>query len=122
MFEIQPGWNMIFDLEESPLLKTLIINGKLSFLNDGSIDQVLKAKHIFVRTGQLHIGSKEQPYERQAKIILYGSEFDNGTTFEGTFVPGTKRLINTGEVKMYGMSRSRMTRLAVPAQKGDQTI
>lgn len=32
--EIPPGVNMLFDLDESPILKKLTINGRLSFMND----------------------------------------------------------------------------------------
>ena len=41
--EIESGWNMLFDLAESPILKTLTINGRLSFAQDGK-DLHLNAK------------------------------------------------------------------------------
>lgn len=32
--EIQSGWNMLYDLPESPILSMLEINGRLTFEND----------------------------------------------------------------------------------------
>jgi hypothetical protein len=69
--EVQSGWNMVYDLEEpSPILEMLTINGRLTFTND--TDHHLRAKHIFVRAGELHIGSELYPYQHNAKITLFG--------------------------------------------------
>jgi len=57
--EIKSGWHMVFDLEESPILKSLQINGILSFSN--TTNTHLRAKHIFVRAGQLLIGTADYP-------------------------------------------------------------
>lgn len=54
---IEPGWNMIFDMDESPVYKLIRVNGKLTF--DPAKDTHLKAKHIFIRAGELHIGSEK---------------------------------------------------------------
>ena len=43
---------MIYDIEDSPKLKTLEINGKLIFQND-DVDRKLSAKGIWVRGGKL---------------------------------------------------------------------
>jgi hypothetical protein len=58
---VEPGWNMVYDLEDSPVYKLIRINGILTFKNDS--DHHLRAKHIFVRAGELHIGSQEYPYQ-----------------------------------------------------------
>jgi len=46
---ILSGWNMVFDMEESPLYQVIQINGILTFKNDS--DRHLHAEHIFVRAG-----------------------------------------------------------------------
>jgi hypothetical protein len=56
------GWNMVYDLEESPIYKLIRVNGILTFKNDSNTTLHLRAKHIFVRAGELHIGSKEYPF------------------------------------------------------------
>jgi hypothetical protein len=49
---------MIFDLgDDSPEFLDVNINGKLTFKNDTTKPLHLKAHKIFVRAGELHIGS-----------------------------------------------------------------
>lgn len=59
--EIKSGWNMIFDIPESPLLNMLEINGLLTFKPD-SPSLHLRAKYIFVRSGKLAIGDENAPF------------------------------------------------------------
>ena len=76
--EIMPGWNMIYDIEESPILELLTINGRLTFQQENvdegleNMDLHLRAHHIFIRAGELIIGTEEQPFVNRAKITLYG--------------------------------------------------
>ena len=63
---------MIYDLEESPILEYLEINGRLTFLYGYNL--TLKTKYIFVRAGQLIIGTEEEPYFGSARIVLYGEK------------------------------------------------
>ena len=50
---------MVLDID-TPKVKLLRINGRLTFLNTTNIH--LQAKHIFVRAGELLIGSAEYPF------------------------------------------------------------
>lgn len=63
---------MILDLEETPYLKSLTINGRLTFLDFQEQPIHLKAESIFVRAGELHIGSQEVPFKNKATITLMG--------------------------------------------------
>jgi len=49
--EIPPGAWIEFDIEESPLLKSITVNGRLSFKNDPSeaVDRTLHAYWVFIR-------------------------------------------------------------------------
>ena len=62
--EIQPGWNMVLDLVETPILKKLWINGRLSFQNDPNNGKNinLKARNILVQAGELIIGNVTNPF------------------------------------------------------------
>jgi hypothetical protein len=51
---------MIFNMNPSPKYDLIRVNGKLTF--DNTTDTHLKAKHIFIRAGELHVGSEEYPY------------------------------------------------------------
>ncbi len=70
---IEPGWNMVYDLNgSSPIYKLIRVNGNLTF--DNTTDRHLRCKHLFIRAGELHIGSKEYPFEQKARITLYGEK------------------------------------------------
>lgn len=55
---------MIYDLENSPIVDTIQINGRLTFQQGSDLN--LHAKHIFVRAGELIIGTEEEPFEGNA--------------------------------------------------------
>jgi len=61
---IIPGLHIIYDLADSPLFDVITVNGKLSFLDDKENfpNMNLNCKYIFVRAGQLAIGSEEEPF------------------------------------------------------------
>jgi len=118
---IMSGWNMILDIEETPILKLIRINGVLSFSDE--MDVHLKAKHVFVRAGELHIGNETHPYNHTAKITLYGEKDAEAMVYDNAIEAGNKVLANVGTVKMYGKPRTtKMTRLHQEANKGDTEI
>lgn len=119
--EIPPGYNMIFDLAESPILKQLHINGRLTFKND--TDLHLRAKNIFVRSGELIIGYKDAPFKNKARITLYGLASDKTLVYDNQIDAGNKLLSSVGLISMYGLPRKKIhTRLQAPALKGSKDI
>ena len=119
--EIEGGWNMIFDIEESPIINTLEINGRLTFKAKSNLH--LRAKHIFVRAGELIIGNETAPFEGNAKITLFGEKANQHIVFEKNVEAGNKVIANTGLIKMYGLPRPiTMTRLTKTANPGDKSI
>lgn len=75
-----------------------------------------------MHTGKLNIGSAATPYQRKAKITLYGDVDSQTITISNANEAGNKLIANNGEIRMYGKSRSRMSRLLAEAQKGDTTV
>jgi hypothetical protein len=61
---IEPTWWVELDLAETPKLKSLTVNGRLSFKSDpDNLPNIkLRSHHIFVRAGELLIGSEEAPF------------------------------------------------------------
>jgi hypothetical protein len=57
--EIKPTWNMVLDIS-TPALTKLVINGRLTFQDDKDI--TLRAKQVWVQSGELIIGSPEAPF------------------------------------------------------------
>ena len=120
--EIMSGWNMILDLSETPKFKTLTVNGRLSFVQREDFDVHLMAERIFVRAGELFIGTIEEPFTSQATITLMGDQKSDTLTLGGTVDGGNKVLGVTGLAAFYGASRSRESRLLVSAYGGQDTI
>jgi hypothetical protein len=78
----------------------------------------LKAKYIFIRAGELHIGNSEtDPYNMTARITLHGeNNLDNSEDSDSIYISGVKTgnriLANAGIMKMYGKQRDgNLTRL-----------
>jgi hypothetical protein len=91
---------MIFDLEESPMYKLIRVNGILIFSDEKDVH--LKAKHLFVRAGELHIGNETHPYQHNAKITLYGDRNSESIVYDNAIEAGNKLIANVGTVKMFG--------------------
>uniref|UniRef100_UPI001A9C9449 G8 domain-containing protein n=1 Tax=Altererythrobacter segetis TaxID=1104773 RepID=UPI001A9C9449 len=99
-----------------PALRSLTINGKLSFANDRDLE--LKTEWIYLSGGELDIGSEAKPYTRQATITLTDT------------VPGED--INTmgdrgimmlnGTLELHGDRTNTWTKLASTAKAGSSRI
>jgi hypothetical protein len=61
---IESGWKMILDIAETPVFTLVKINGVLIFSDEKDIH--FRAKKIFVRAGELHIGNETHPYQHNA--------------------------------------------------------
>ena len=102
---IESDMNIVLDLlpEEMPKLKSLEINGKLTFAYGA--DRTLKANKIWVRGGELWIGSELLPFDTKATITLLGDNTDEYWSFSSAVEAGNKNLVITGDVYMYGTAR-----------------
>jgi hypothetical protein len=120
---IEPGWNMIYDLEgESPIYQLVRVNGKLSFKED--MDLHFRAKHIFIRGGEMALGTAEAPLTNSVTITLVGEKNAETMVYDNAVEAGNKVIAVTGKLSAYGIKReeSRMSRLLQPAQKGDTSF
>lgn len=120
---IEPSWNMLLDIEETPILMLMQINGRLTFDPTKNIN--LRAKHIFVRAGELVIGNATHPYEMDGRITLYGEKNAKHIVYDNAIEAGNKLIANVGKVQMYGKPRakeSQMSRLLASTAKGDTTF
>jgi archaellum component FlaG (FlaF/FlaG flagellin family) len=119
--KILQGMNMILDIAETPIFGNVEVNGMLSFKNDTDIH--LRVKHLFIRAGELHIGSKDYPFKNKAIITLHGAKDDRAMVYETNVEAGNKVIANVGKIVMVGTPRIKtLTRLVKPAQKGSSTI
>jgi hypothetical protein len=118
---IESGWNMTMDLPETPIYRLVRVNGILNFKSDIDID--FKAKHIFIRAGELNIGQKDHPYEKNCKIELFGEKDQKAIVYDNAIEAGNKLIANVNKLRMFGKKRTKnWTRLLAPAEKGATSI
>jgi len=63
---------MTMDVADTPVFRSVNVNGILNFKRGMNI--TFRAYHIFVRAGEFHVGSKENPFTDNVNIILYGDK------------------------------------------------
>jgi len=114
---------MSFDLNESasPVYELVRVNGLLWF--DDTNDRVFRAKHIFVRAGELWIGNITKPFQHKATIMLYGERNNAAIVYDNAIEAGNKLIANVNKVMIFGKPRLNiLTRLLKPAEKGQKDI
>src|SRR5690606_28058639 len=112
---IARGTEVVLDVDP-PALRSLTVDGKLRFAEDRDIN--LTTEWIYLRGGELQIGTEDQPYTRQATITLTDK------------VPGED--INTmgdrgimlmrGTLSLHGEREHTWSKLAKTAEKGSTRI
>jgi hypothetical protein len=118
---IESGWNMILDIEETPIFGLVRVNGQLSFSNETDVH--LRANYIFIRAGELLIGSETYPYPNTAKITLYGNKTTENIVYDNNIEAGNKIIANVNVMKMYGKQRTgKVARLTKEAFMNDLEV
>jgi hypothetical protein len=69
----------------------------------------LNAKHVFIRAGELHIGTEENPHNATAIIKLHGEKDSSAIAYDNTVEVGNKVLANYNVFRMFGMPRKNYT-------------
>ena len=64
---IAPGTHVVLDVDP-PALRSLTVDGKLSFADDRDIG--LETEWIYLRGGELEVGTEAHPYRHNASITL----------------------------------------------------
>lgn len=118
---IESGWNVTFDMENSPTYGLVRVNGYLTFLPGANL--TFNAKHIFIRAGELHVGTKEEPHNGTVTIMLHGERDASAIAYDNAVELGNKVLANYNILKMYGKPRlSKMSRLRSEVTKGSNSF
>lgn len=120
-----PGDNVVIaadmwiqlDIPETQILGLLTIDGRLEFLDHvGPLN--LRAKQVYVRAGELKIGSETHRFQDEAQITLYGDRSEEKDVMDGAVMTGSKQIVNTGIMEMFGMQRHREGRLQISVYNG----
>jgi cell migration-inducing and hyaluronan-binding protein len=107
--------NIVLDVSP-PALRSLTINGKLSFADNRDLE--LKTEWIYVPGGELSIGSEARPYTRKALITLTDSVPDEDINTMGD----RGIMLLRGTLSLHGDRENSWTKLARTAKAGSARI
>ena len=101
---------------DPPALRSLTIDGKLSFSNDRDIG--LETEWIYLRGGELEIGSEARPHTRKATITLT----DNVPKEDINTMGDRGIMLMRGTLNLHGDREHTWTKLAATAKAGSSRI
>ncbi|MGZ3276004.1 MAG: G8 domain-containing protein, partial [Caulobacteraceae bacterium] len=99
-----------------PALRSLTINGKLSFSNDRDLE--LKTEWIYLPGGELDIGSEAKPHTRNATITLTDTVPDENINTMGD----RGIMLLNGTLSLHGNRENAWTKLSATAKAGSTKI
>jgi hypothetical protein len=99
-----------------PALRSLTINGKLSFSNDKDLE--LKTDWIYLPGGELDIGSEAKPHTRKATITLTDNVPDENINTMGD----RGIMLVKGTLSLHGDRKNAWTKLSATAKAGSSKI
>ena len=71
---IPKGLNLLVDIDRSPEINAIIVEGSLIFAPDAdpNHERFFDAHYIFVNGGNLEVGTEEFPYTSKLTITMHG--------------------------------------------------
>ena len=122
--EIKSNMWIELDIAETPKLKKLEINGRLTVKVDKEKlkDIKLRSFSVWVRAGELLVGTAEAPFEQNFTIELLGETESETLTLDGLTKAGNKVLVSNNKLEMFGKKRTNISRMLEEAKAGDETI
>ena len=118
---VPSGLNLVVDIDESPKLNLVLVEGSLTFLPNSNPEHQRKfhAHYIYVHGGSMEVGTEEFPYTSKITITMYGALADPYIPIYGNKVIG----VRFGTLDMHGVPRTpSWTYLAYTVKKGDTRI
>jgi len=107
--------NLVLDVSP-PALRSLTIEGKLSFSNDKDLE--LKTEWIYLPGGELDIGSEAHPFTHKAVITLTDNVKDENINTMGD----RGILLLNGTLSLHGNRKNSWTKLSATAKAGAARI
>ena len=89
---IPTGTNILFDLDSTPTLNLILVEGGLIFLPEEDPDHLrtFDAHYIFANYGMIQVGTEAYPYTSKIEITLHGEENDPSIPLFGNKVLGIR--------------------------------
>jgi hypothetical protein len=101
---IPKGLNLLVDVDSTPLLNAVIVEGSLIFAPDADSthQRFFDAKYIFVNEGLMEVGTEDFPYTSKIAITMHGSATDPYLPIYGNKVIG----LRGGTLDLHGPVRT----------------
>jgi hypothetical protein len=100
---VPPGLNLLVDVDRTPMLNLVLVEGSIIFApdSDPNHERFFDANFIFVRNGDMEVGTEEFPYTSKITITMHGSVSDPYIPIYGNKVIGVRH----GNLDMHGVKR-----------------
>lgn len=118
---IPAGLNLLVDIDSSPHLNAVIVEGALIFApdDDPTHERFFDANYIFVHGGLMEVGTEEFPYTSKITITMHGTVSDPYLPIYGNKVTG----VRYGTLDMHGIERDlTWTLLEYTVEAGESVI
>ncbi len=116
---VNGNWTVLIDIDIAPI-DYFIIDGTL--VADDTRDVYITARSIFIRAGNLTVGSPTSPFQHKFTIQINNTKTDKGW-FIDELIAGNKYIVVTGILNLYGVSPATVqTSLIRSASVGDTEI
>lgn len=104
MVVIPPGLNLLVDIDRSPVLRAVLVEGSLIFApeNDYNHERFFDAYYIFIRNGTMEVGTEQNPYTSKITFTMHGNASDPYLPIYGNKVIGVRH----GTLDLHGVERS----------------
>mmetsp|Transcript_29161 Transcript_29161/g.43950 ORF Transcript_29161/g.43950 Transcript_29161/m.43950 type:complete len:124 (-) Transcript_29161:617-988(-) len=100
---IPTGLNLLVDIDETPELNAIIVEGSLIFApdTDPNHQRTFDAHYIFINNGTLEAGTEDYPYTSKLTITMHGKITDAYVPIYGNKVIG----LRYGTLDLHGAPR-----------------
>jgi hypothetical protein len=116
------GLNLLVDIDESPVLNAIIVEGSLIFAPDdldSSHQRTFDAYYIITQNGYIEIGTEDEPYTSYLTITMHGEVNSPSLPTFGNKVIA----VSGGQLEMHGVPRHpTWTSLETTADVGSTSI
>ena len=104
MVYIPTGLNLLVDIDTTPILSAVLVEGTLIFppSNDPNHVRRFNANYILVRNGTMEVGTEQFPYTSKLILTMYGDRTSPEIPIYGNKVIG----VRNGILEMHGVPRA----------------
>ena len=101
---IPVGLNLLFDIDKSPQLNLILVEGSIIFAPDAdpAHERYWDAYYMFVNGGTMEVGTEDHPYTSKITITMHGTVADPYIPIYGNKCIGLRE----GVLDMHGVPRS----------------